>query len=72
MDALRRDARSRRVFVELLPVSHAFHTPLMAVGSDRLFDELAGVTFADPAIDWISAQTGERVTLTPPTGATTS
>lgn len=61
MDALRRDARSRRIFVELLPVSHAFHTPLMAAGSDRLFDELAGVTFADPAIDWISAQTGERV-----------
>ncbi len=61
MHALRREARKRRIFVEALPISHPFHTPLMADGAARLADEIAGVGFGQPEVPWVSAQTGRLV-----------
>ncbi|WP_345624752.1 type I polyketide synthase, partial [Streptomyces ziwulingensis] len=45
-----------------LPVSHAFHSPLMAPMLDAYRSALSGLSFATPSMPMVSAVTGEPVT----------
>ncbi|MCM3885873.1 type I polyketide synthase, partial [Frankia sp. R82] len=54
-------ARHRR-----LPVSHAFHTPLMAPILEEFRTAIAGLTFVQPQIPIISTVTGQASDLTSP------
>jgi acyl transferase domain-containing protein/pimeloyl-ACP methyl ester carboxylesterase/acyl carrier protein len=58
--------RARGTRVERLPVSHAFHSPLMDPVLDALERAAGVVSFAEPRIDLVSNLTGERM----PTGQT--
>jgi len=55
------EAKKARIFTEALPMSHAFHSPLMAAGADSLKAGLAGICFNAPKIPFISTQTGGRI-----------
>lgn len=60
--ALVADARKERVFTDVLPMQHAFHSPLMRGGAERLAAGLAGVHFMQPRLTLISSQSGQLVT----------
>jgi amino acid adenylation domain-containing protein len=51
-----------------LPVSHAFHSPLMEPMLDRFEAAARAVTFAAPAVPWISNLTGEPMSAAPDAG----
>ena len=55
------ELRAQRIRVMPLPVSHAFHSPLMDPVLDTLERLAAPVAFAEPQIDFISNLTGERL-----------
>ena len=54
-------ARSRNIAAVPLPVSHAFHSPLMAPASAPLADYLAAVSFLPLRRDVVSTITGARL-----------
>ncbi len=58
MKAVLAAARKARLFTEVLPMRHAFHSPLMAASADKLAAGLIGVRFHEPRIPLISSQTG--------------
>ncbi|GAA2986038.1 type I polyketide synthase [Streptosporangium longisporum] len=57
-------ARGHRT--RLLPVSHAFHSPLMEPMLDDFREALAGIAFGRPRIPFVSTVTGELVESTGP------
>jgi len=48
-----------------LPVSHAFHSPLIAPALDGLAREAEGVATRPPALAWVSTLTGQPMTTAP-------
>jgi amino acid adenylation domain-containing protein len=62
VSALVAAARKERVFTEVLPMQHAFHSPLMRAGAERLAAGLAGISFMPPRLTLISSQSGQPVT----------
>ncbi|MFI9562358.1 type I polyketide synthase [Streptomyces rishiriensis] len=55
--------RERGVDVRELPVSHAFHSPLMAEVSDAFREAIAGIAFHEPRLSFVSNLTREVATL---------
>ncbi|MEU4875628.1 SDR family NAD(P)-dependent oxidoreductase [Streptomyces sp. NPDC021608] len=55
--------RERGVDVRDLPVSHAFHSPLMAEVADAFRDAIADIAFHEPRLSFVSNLTGEVATL---------
>ncbi|MFF1545129.1 SDR family NAD(P)-dependent oxidoreductase [Streptomyces sp. NPDC058291] len=55
--------RSRGVDVRELPVSHAFHSPLMAEVSEAFRGAIADIAFHEPRLSFVSDLTGEVATL---------
>ncbi|MEV4924532.1 aminotransferase class I/II-fold pyridoxal phosphate-dependent enzyme [Streptomyces roseoverticillatus] len=51
--------RGRGLTVRPLVVSHAFHSPLMAGAADPLREAAGRISFAEPAVPWVSDATGE-------------
>ncbi|MET9428342.1 SDR family NAD(P)-dependent oxidoreductase [Streptomyces sp. NPDC003036] len=55
--------RERGVRTRELPVSHAFHSPLMAEVFDAFREAVADIAFHEPRISFVSNLTGEVATL---------
>ncbi|MFD0339537.1 SDR family NAD(P)-dependent oxidoreductase [Streptomyces sp. NPDC127117] len=55
--------RERGVDVRQLPVSHAFHSPLMTEVFDAFRTAIADITFHEPQLSFVSNLTGEVATL---------
>ncbi|MFG2576072.1 type I polyketide synthase [Streptomyces sp. NPDC048481] len=55
--------RDRGVDVRDLPVSHAFHSPLMAEVADAFREAIAGIAFHEPRLSFVSNLTGEVAAL---------
>ncbi|GGS14109.1 hypothetical protein GCM10010269_61770 [Streptomyces humidus] len=55
--------RARGVDVRELPVSHAFHSPLMAEVADAFREAIADIAFHEPRLSFVSDITGEIATL---------
>jgi amino acid adenylation domain-containing protein len=62
-------AKKARIFTEALPMSHAFHSPLMGASAGKLKDGLAGIRFSDPKIPLISTQSGRVLSSADEAGA---
>lgn len=56
-----REARSSKIFVEELGVSHPFHSVMMREGARILQGELSDIQFQAPTRKWISTVTGDYV-----------
>ncbi|MGW0959957.1 type I polyketide synthase [Streptomyces gelaticus] len=55
--------RARGVSVKQLPVSHAFHSPLMTEVFDAFRAQIADIAFREPRLSFVSDLTGEVATL---------
>ncbi|MFX4292277.1 type I polyketide synthase [Streptomyces bohaiensis] len=58
VDRLERQLREQGLEVKGLPVSHAFHSPLMAEVFDAFRAEIADIEFHEPTISFVSNVTG--------------
>ncbi|MEU3183401.1 SDR family NAD(P)-dependent oxidoreductase [Streptomyces sp. NPDC006923] len=59
LDALEDLLRERGFGVKGLPVSHAFHSPLMTEVFEAFREEIRDITFREPTISFVSNLTGE-------------
>ncbi|MGW4876054.1 type I polyketide synthase [Streptomyces sp. NPDC004262] len=53
----------RGVRTKALPVSHAFHSPLMAEVADAFREAIAGIAFHEPRLSFVSNLTGQVAVL---------
>ncbi|AGL15852.1 type I polyketide synthase [Actinoplanes sp. N902-109] len=58
LEAVISELKERRVRVERLAVSHAFHSPLMLPAIKQFRDAIAGIAFHAPAVPLVSNVTG--------------
>lgn len=53
--------KKERIFIEYLPISHAFHSVLMEPYIEKFQENMSGIKFSKPRIPIISTMTGEKV-----------